>query len=67
MSINIPTAFKSRMNIPYGLLKETVAWCDRNCISDWRYMEDPNGDMYNGWVFFFEDERDYVAFTMWLK
>lgn len=67
MSINIPTAFKSRISIPYGLLNETVSWCDRNCIGDWRYMEDPNGEMYDSWVFFFEDERDYVAFLMWKK
>lgn len=30
-------------------------------------MEDPNGEMYNSWVFFFETERDYVAFTLWKR
>jgi hypothetical protein len=28
-------------------------------------MEDPNDEMYVGWVFFFESERDYVAFKIW--
>lgn len=67
MSINIPTAFKSRISIPFGELKEVVAWCDRNCLGEVKYMEDPNGEMYSNWVFFFEDERDYVAFLMWKK
>lgn len=53
--------------MPYGNLKKIVEWCDRNCIGDYRYMEDPNGDMYNSWVFFFELERDYVAFTLFNK
>jgi hypothetical protein len=30
-------------------------------------MEDPNADMYGGWIFFFENERDYVAFMLWKK
>ncbi len=29
-------------------------------------MEDMN-DQYNGFEFFFESERDYVAFLMWKK
>ena len=53
--------------MPYGNLKKIVEWCDRNCNGDYRYMEDPNVDMYNSWVFFFELERDYVAFTLWNK
>jgi hypothetical protein len=53
--------------MPWGQLKEIVEWCDRNCTGDYRYMEDPNGEMYNSWVFFFENERDYVAFLMWKK
>ncbi len=53
--------------MPYGNLKKIVEWCDRNCAGDYRYMEDPNGEMYNSWVFFFELERDYVAFTLFNK
>ena len=67
MSISIPTAFKIYVKLPYGELQRIVEWCDRNCKYDSRYMEDPNGEMYNSWVFFFEDERDYVAFTLWKK
>jgi hypothetical protein len=53
--------------MPWGDLKSIVDWCDRNCSGDYRYTEDPNGEMYNSWVFFFENERDYFAFTLWLK
>jgi hypothetical protein len=66
MSINIPTAHKCKISIPFGQLKSVVDWVDRNCMSDVKYMEDPN-DQYNSWIFFFEDERDFVAFTLWLK
>ena len=44
-----------------------LEWVDNNCVGEVKYMEDPNGDMYNSWVFFFENERDYVAFTLWKK
>ena len=53
--------------MPWGQLKEIVEWCDRNCTGDYRYMEDLSGEMNNSWVFFFEAERDYVAFLMWKK
>ena len=67
MSISIPTAHKIKLSMPYGQLKEIVEWCDRNCQGDYRYTEDPNGEMYNSWVFFFELERDYIAFLIWKK
>ena len=67
MSISIPAAYQIKLSMPYGNLKKIVEWCDRNCNGDYRYMEDPNVDMYNSWVFFFELERDYVAFTLWNK
>lgn len=66
MSINIPTSHRISIKIPYGELQSTVDWCDRNCSEEWRYMEDPNAELYTGgWVFFFESERDYVAFKFW--
>lgn len=67
MSISLPTAYKVQVKLPYGELQPIVEWCDRNCVDEWRYMEDPNGDMYNSWVFFFENERDYCAFLLWKK
>jgi len=67
MSISIPIAYKIKVSVPYGELQPLVDWCDRNCTDDWRYTEDPNGEMYNSWVFFFESEKDYVAFSIFKK
>lgn len=53
--------------MPYGQLKDIVEWCDRNCKGDYRYTEDPIDEIYNSWVFYFELERDYIAFIVWKK
>ncbi len=63
MLLNTQNRIKVKLN--FGQLKPILDWCEANCIGEWRYMEDPNADMYIGWVFFFENERDYVAFTLW--
>lgn len=72
MSINIPTAHKANIAIEFGQLSPMVEWCERNCQGDWRMSgettEQWDGDrMYYGYEFFFESERDYVAFLMWKK
>ena len=66
VSIDIPTSHKANLSVPYGQLQPIVEWCDRNCTGEWRYMED-HADQYNSWEFFFESERDYVAFLIWKK
>jgi hypothetical protein len=65
LSISIPTSYRIKIKIQYGELQSTIEWCERNCIGEWRYMEDPGGDMYIGWVFLFENDRDYIAFNLW--
>jgi hypothetical protein len=68
MSINIPTAYKTIVNIPFGKLKEHVGWCEDNLVGDWKYTENSAyGEMNNSWIFLFELERDYVAYTLWMK
>lgn len=66
MSIDIPTAHRANVAVAYGELQPLVEWCDRNCIGEWRFMEDVN-NQWNGFEFFFESEKDYVAFLMWKK
>ena len=61
------TQNKVKINLNFGELQPVLNWCDKNCIGNYQYMEDPNGDMYNSWIFFFENERDYVAFMLWKK
>lgn len=63
----INTQHRVGLKLNFGQLKPILSWCEKNCIGKWQYMEDPNGDMYNSWIFFFEQERDYVAFVLWNK
>lgn len=72
MSISITTAFKTTISIPWGELKNVISWCQNNCESDWRFHENSynttNDFKYSlTYEFFFEDERDYVAFLIWKK
>ena len=67
MYTNTLIVHKSKISVPFGELQSIIDWCDNNCTDRWRYMEDPDGTMYNSWIFFFESERDYVAFTLWRK
>lgn len=62
MSINIPTAYRVKVVLKYGELSSTVDWCNRNCSGDWRFMDD-----VDSYKFFFESEKDYVAFLVWRK
>lgn len=66
MSISIPTAFKANIDVPYGELQPIVDWCERNCSSEWFFMEDAN-NQWGGYEFVFESDRDFVAFLLWNK
>lgn len=63
MSIHIPTAYRANVEVPYGKLQQIVDWCERNCSDDWRYMEDIH-NQWGGFEFFFNSEKDYVAFLL---
>lgn len=74
MSISITTAYKATVDLPYGELKNVMEWCQKNCIADWKF--DPGGEAHNyskthnrsnQYNFYFESERDYVAFIVWKK
>ena len=62
----LPNTNKVKIDLPYGKLQPTLDWCERNCIGDWHYTEDPTGEFHeNNWIFLFDDERDFVAFKIW--
>ena len=75
MSINIHTAYSSNIAIPYGDLSSTIKWCEDNCAAEWQFEEAylPYGDYRfvhksdNYYNFYFESEKDYVAFLVWKK
>jgi len=68
MSIIIPNSFKISISIPYGELKDVVAWCQNNCNFDWRFQEDFDTTAESSCIryyFYFENEKDYLAFILW--
>ena len=67
MSIDIPTALKANIHIDYGELQPILDWCDRNCESEYRYLDIDYASDTGRWEFLFESEKDYVAFLMWKK
>ena len=66
MSINAQTAFKATISPEYGKLEPLIEWCKRNCQGEWRFS-DYIMDLYDGYTFLFETERDYVNFLLWKK
>lgn len=62
MSINIPTAYKTEIIFPFGKLDAMVTWCQNNCDNEWMF-----GDSEKGYTFYFESERDFVKFMIWMK
>ena len=43
-----------------------VSWLERNCIDDWGYeCKQPAGRDAGIYEFYFENEKDLVAFKMW--
>jgi hypothetical protein len=68
MSINIPTAYITNIRIPFGELQNHIRWCQDNCEGDWKFGEHPDTmDSWTHYNFYFELERDYVAYTLWMK
>jgi len=70
MSFSTKTAFNTKIGIPFGELQSIIDWCETNCKYPWGYSS--SGEMagrgetfkhyYN---FYFESEKDYVAFIVW--
>jgi hypothetical protein len=67
MSINTTTAYKTRLHVPFGELKNIVEWCQCNMQGDWKFTDEFQLDdvSVNTYEFLFELERDYVAFSIW--
>lgn len=51
---------------PYGILETVLAWCRDALESDWRWqMIDNSSDVRPGrYIFYFDSERDYLAFVL---
>ena len=51
---------------PFGHLDRVIAWCKTELTSDWRWeLLDVSSDIRPGrYMFYFDSERDLVAFTL---
>lgn len=51
---------------PRGMLETTLAWCKSECQDEWRWQlaEMSGQDKPGRYIFFFDSERDYLAFVM---
>lgn len=54
---------------PFGALENVLNWCKGELTADWRWqLVDVSSDIRPGrYIFYFDSERDYLAFVMkWL-
>lgn len=51
---------------PFGVIESVLDWCKSEMVSDWRWqLIEMSSDIRPGrYCFFFDDERDYLAFVM---
>ena len=51
---------------PYGTLDEVLKWCKAELTEDWRWqMVDMSSHQQPGrYIFYFDGERDYLAFCL---
>ena len=62
------TSFQHAREIvkPFGVIESVLDWCKSECVGDWRWqMIEMSSDIRPGrYCFFFDEERDYLAFLM---
>ena len=51
---------------PFGVIEHVLNWCKSESRSDWRWqLLEMSSDRKPGrYMFYFDDERDYLAFVM---
>lgn len=60
------TTLKAEIIIDFGQLGPMISWLQRNCIGDWGYnCLVPAGSSAGLYEFYFESDKDLVAFRMW--
>ena len=51
---------------PWGVLEPMLAWCKQELLDDWRWqLVEMSTDQRPGrYIFYFDSERDYLAFVL---
>lgn len=55
-----------RIQKKYGVLEDILSWCKASLTSEWRWqLVSVSSDIRPGdYIFYFDSERDYLAFVM---
>ena len=62
----LPNINKVEVSLDYGELTSIVNWCERNCNLEWGYeCTLPAGRDAGMYDFYFQDEKDLLAFIIW--
>lgn len=62
------TWHKIEVNIGFGELGPLLEWVKSNCTNNWNYEILATGGKDAGvYKFYFKEDRDAVAFTLWKK
>lgn len=58
--------FAREINKPYGHLNDVLDWCKSELEQDWRWqmIELSSSDRPGRYIFYFDGERDCLAFTL---
>ena len=56
----------SRIQKNYGVLEDILTWCKMSLTAEWRWqLVSVSSDVRPGdYIFYFDSERDYLAFVM---
>jgi hypothetical protein len=59
--------YAREINKPFGELDRVLAWCKTELVGEWRWqLVDVSTDKRPGrYIFYFDSERDYFAFTLY--
>jgi hypothetical protein len=51
---------------PFGVIEHVLNWCKSELTGDWRWqlLEMSSENKPGRYIFYFDDERDYLAFLM---
>jgi len=51
---------------PFGVLESVLDWCKEELVEEWRWqlIEVSSDDRPGHYIFYFDSERDCLAFTM---
>ena len=63
-----PKSFKHayEINKPFGIIEEILSWCKDELVSEWKWqLVDLSSHKLPGrYIFYFDNDRDYLAFLI---